>query len=261
VSLLARYRARIALVALLVLAVWEIGVLWSAKAKAASDTDWRLASEALGAMFQKGDLIVVAPAWADPVARKWLGALVTLDDVARMDAARYARLWEISVRGERAPETQGAKLTWEKTYGAVRVRLYTQEPASVVWDLRPRSRLLEVGFEPKMCVPLQTLDAITPEARLTLDRVTLGTELVVYAGLYDFRSRRDNRARALLRVLLDDAEVSRAVVDNESGFAALPVVPTHTGTHRLTFEASVDPSSPANEKVKLDVCVAAEARL
>lgn len=258
-SFFLRRRARIALAALVVLAVWEVSVL--VRARAASDTDWRLAAEAVSATFQKGDLILVAPTWADPVARKWLGALMTIDDLARMDAARYARLWEVTVRSERAPESLGAHLAWESSYGDVRVRLYTQEASQVVWDLRPRSRLLEVGFAPKMCVPFATINASTPEARFAIDDVVLGTELVVYAGLYDFRSRRDNRARALVRVLLDEKEVSRAVVGNESGFAPLPVVTTRTGRHRLIFEASVDRTSQAEENVKLEVCVAAEARL
>lgn len=258
-SLWASHRARVALCALVLLAVWEIAVL--VRARAAPGTDWRLAAEAVGAAFQKGDLILVAPTWADPVARKWLGAVLTIDDVARMDAARYARLWEISVRGERAPESRGAHLAWENSYGAVRVRLYTQEASQVIWDLRPRSRLVEVGFAPKMCVPFPTVNAITPEARFAIDDAVLGTELVVYAGLYDFRSRRDNRARALVRVLLDDQEVTRTVLGNESGFAPLPVVTTRTGRHRLVFEASVDRRAQAEENVKLEVCVAAEARL
>ena len=55
--------------------------------------------EAVTADFKTGDLIVFAPRWLDPVGRRWLGSLLTVADAGRLDDARYARVWEVSIRG------------------------------------------------------------------------------------------------------------------------------------------------------------------
>lgn len=55
-------RARIAFFGLLALAIWEIGVLWSAARSVASDADWAAAAAAVRADFRVGDLVTFAPA-------------------------------------------------------------------------------------------------------------------------------------------------------------------------------------------------------
>ena len=63
-------------------------------------------------------------------------------------------------------------------------------------------------------------------ARLEAADAVLGDELVVYAGLADFRSRRDNRSDAVVRVLVDSVPAATVTLGNDSGWVRLPAVAT-----------------------------------
>lgn len=238
----------LAAAALLVLAVWEIATLLRVRAAAPVDADWRASRDAVVAERKPGDLIVFAPAWTDPVGRKFLGDLMTIDDAARMDEARYGRVWELSIRGASAG-IEG-KVAFEKTLGAVRVRRYEREAAEVLWDLRDRDQLLEIDYQPRMCVP------VSVPGQLDLGTVPLGRTLALRAGLSDFRERRDNRATAALTVLVGDASVGQITVGSESGWVPLTAATTPGRAH-VRIVTSVADSRPP---VKLPLCVAAEAR-
>lgn len=244
--------ALIAALALVTLSVWEIAVLVRARAAAPDEADWTAVRARVDADFRSGDLVVFAPSWMDPVGRLHLGHHLTVDDVARMDAARYARVWEVSARGDSSPDATGHVVVDEQ-HGALRLRLVEREPARVVWDLRPRSSLLEVDYGGKRCVVVHapgTLDA---------GAVPLGTKLVARAGLADFRARRDNRAFARVRLLVDDRELASARVGSESGWVALPEATTNAGEGRVKFVVEVEEGS--GTPAILPVCIAAEARL
>lgn len=239
-------RAALCALAVVVIAVWEIAVLARAHTGAPTDADWQAAAAWVRAQHRPGDLIVFAPAWVDPVGRRWLGDLVPIADAARMDDARYGRVFELSIRDAAAPEARGTLV--DQRPGVVRARLYQRAAATVSWDLADRAQLREVDFTPRRCVPLR------PDANLEV-AATMGTELVVHAGIADFRSRRANRARALLRVLVDGAEVARADVGNDSGWLRLPAIATTPGAHTVRFE-----SRSTGAKDALDLCLFAEAR-
>jgi hypothetical protein len=242
-----RYRALIATAGLFLLGAWEVGTMLGVKSAAPVDADWQAAAELVDAGFQKGDLIVFAPAWVDPVGRKWLGHDMSVEMAARMDAARYATIWEVSIRGARAPETRGLSVAKSATFGAVKVRAFTHAPAPVSWDLGSRAKLFEVGFTPRMCVPIRA------PGHLDAGDVPLGSELAVYGGLSDFRERKENHAVATLHVFVDDTEVGSVRIGNDSGWKRL-IIPTQAGTHKLRFESSADGrGSPS-------LCIAAEAR-
>src|SRR3954454_20685478 len=98
-------RRRLAAVAagtIVLLALYETASALIAPLRAPSDADWAAAASAVRAQFKPGDLIVAAPAWADPVMRLHLGDLVPVQVAARMDAARYGRIWVVSQRGASA---------------------------------------------------------------------------------------------------------------------------------------------------------------
>src|SRR5262249_28123929 len=155
--------------------------------------DWARAEAAVRAGFAPGDLVVFAPAWMDPVGREHLGDLLDVHAAARLDAARYGAIWEVSARGATAPEATGLP-DLDQTFGALRVRRHPHAAAHVTWDLAARSRLVEVGYAPHECAPLR------PPATLDAGTVPLGTHLAVAAGLADFRARRDNRAQGAVPV-------------------------------------------------------------
>lgn len=254
-------RARIAFCGLLALAIWEIGVLWSAARSVASDADWAAAAAAVRADFRAGDLVTFAPAWIDPVGRLWLGDLMRLEDAGRMDDARYARIWEVSVRGARTPGRTPGRTNetpaWKANFGAVTVRRFEQPAAVVRWDLRERGQLHEIDFEPRQCVPLFLSDT-RPRLVLAIPRAELADELHVRAGLADVVARKRNRAVARLEVAVDGEVVTSGLVDAARGWSELPVVPTTPGPHRVTLRASVDRE---REPVDLRMCVAAESRV
>jgi hypothetical protein len=241
----------LALVALAALSTWEIAALVRASTGAATGDDWAAAAAAVRAGWQPGDLVLFAPAWSDPVGRLWLGDLDGVHEAARLDAARYARIWEVSARGASAPDALGP-VGASETFGALTVRRHDHVAEPVAWDLRARARLVEVDFAPRECVPLR------PPATLDMGEVPLAGHLVVRAGLADFRARRDNRARARVRVTIDGAPAGERELGNDDGWAALPPIATTPGPHRVVFtsEALPAPGQPVN----LDLCIAAEAR-
>ena len=75
------------------------------------------------AEHQDQDLIVAAPAWADPVLRLRLGDLIPPKMAGRLDHQRFSRVWELSQRGAEAPEADGARVKAERRFGRLRVRL------------------------------------------------------------------------------------------------------------------------------------------
>jgi hypothetical protein len=237
--------------ALLILAIWEIAILLHARAAAPTDDDWAAVRAAVDAAWKPGDLIVFAPAWIDPVGRQHLGDRMTLDDVVRMDDARYGRVWEVSARGQTAPEARG-EVRRDERHGALRVRLLERPAARVVWDLRDRSSLNEVDYAGRLCTVLRA------PGRLDAGIVPLGRRLAVRAGLTDFRARRDNRAFALLRVLVDGKPVAEASIGSESGWVPLEA-DTTPGKARVELVADVDASRGGTPAI-LNLCIAAEAR-
>lgn len=243
--------------ALALLAIWEIGALAVAHRRAPRDDDWRAATAAVDSGFQDGELVTFAPPWVDPVGRQWLGHRLALDDAARMDAGRYAGIWEVTIRGAASDDVKGLGApVSEQTFGAVRVRHFQRKAPTVTWDTRTRGSIYEVAFTPRKCVRLGAVREGGPPVKQTFAGATLGTELHVAAGLTDFRDRKENWSTARVAALVDGVEVAAARVGND-GWVHLPVATTTPGTHEVAFQATVD---TVGEKTNLNVCVAAEAR-
>jgi hypothetical protein len=178
------------------IAIWEIIATKRAPAGVPDDAAWRTAAQVVRASYEKGDLIVFAPPWVDPVGRMHLGDLISIDDAGRMDEAKYARVWELSIRGaERAGQP-----AFEREIDGVLVRRYDKTPATVLADVRTlqpkqgaaRLELQEVGFEPHRCLQ------VNAPARITF---TLPAgKLVGYAGIADVFTRRSPRDPAQVAV-------------------------------------------------------------
>lgn len=78
---------------------------------------WRAARPNLVELRHAGELVVIAPSWAEPLARQAFGEqLMPLRDIARPDASGYARAIEISELGQRA----GDLADWEEVSRARR---------------------------------------------------------------------------------------------------------------------------------------------
>jgi hypothetical protein len=248
-------------VLLVAIALWEIIATLRAPAGVPDDAAWSAAAKVVRAKMQKGDLIVFAPDWIDPVGRLHLGDVMTIDDAARMDAAKYGRIWELSIRGARSPDTAGL-IPAEVIDGDVEIRRYERTPAVVLADLRDRLStakieggraalvLAEVGFAPHRCIQ-GVANAGTP-LRITFPAITLGSQLVGYVGIADVFTRRDVRDPGQLEVEIAGKVVTSASAGVEDGWVRF-AAPTTPATSDVTIV--IRSRGPGRL-----VCFAAEAR-
>lgn len=258
---------------LLSVGVWEMRAAGSAGADIPGDRAWRFAALNLRARHQRGEPIVFAPRWIDPVGRLHLGALMDVTTAAHMDDARYGTIWEVSIRGASAPGSRGRKVEFERWYRGVRVRKLSRKPVRVVTDFvarfdysdknlvqisgetaQPvRVGLNEVGFAPRRCIRV----APRPDTsvRLTFKGVNLGTELVGYVGLANIFTRRDIVESGRLQVFIDDNEVASTEVGNTDGWIRF-AAETRPRRADVSFVAT---AVGAGARQRL-ICIAAEAR-
>ncbi len=248
------------------IAVWEIGAPTREARSVPSESDWDAATEHVRARYTPGDLIVFAPAWVDPIGREHIGDLIPIEAAARMDAARYGVIWEISARGARSFDTRDLPAVEPVRFGKLTVRRFEREPARIVTDFlaeaarfrsaggaRPQVSLEEVGFEPHRCIKLVPPPDGT--LRISLPEAELGTRLVGYVGLADVFTRRDVRAPARLDVRVDGAVVASTTVGVDDGWVRFEAA-TREGPAEVAFEAT---AIGKNARERL-VCFAAEAR-
>jgi hypothetical protein len=223
--------------AIAVLAVVETSVALVAPSRAPKDADWQDAARELRAGFHAGDLIVAAPAWADPIMRLHLGDLVPIEVAARFDDARFPRVWELGQRGAHAPEARGA-VAFERSFGALTLRRVDRPTPTIVYDFQQRwteARVVrasggrdtpcpwavdrfqcpDIGFN---FVHLQTVEVDMKLHRALLAQpvgaaevvveyaaAPLGRELVVATGMHDAWARKAGDGAVDLRVYIDDA--------------------------------------------------------
>src|SRR4051812_4932032 len=124
--------AALALVSLL--AVVETAAALVAPGRAPKDEDWRAAAAEIRAGFRAGDLIVAAPAWADPILRVHLGDLIPVEVAGRLDDERFGRVWEVSQRGAHAPAAARGNVAAARDFGALTVRRIERPAAAVRYD-------------------------------------------------------------------------------------------------------------------------------
>lgn len=254
-----RYGAALALLLVLGAAAWEAALALRAPSRVPSQADWEAAARIVRQGFAPGDLIVFAPLWADPLGRQVLGDLMPVSMVGRPDAARYGRIWEVSIRGARAPETEGLRAAQQGEAGGVRVVRYEQRAVTVTQDLveeLPRAqvsqaaaaapphegetpclgqrcpgsmierRILEIDYQPRygVLVPVEAgrrtvLTYEVPAAALS------GARLSVWAGLHDYYARKTESGPVDL------------VVDFDQGARRVPVSVQPRGWQRWDIEA------------------------
>jgi hypothetical protein len=127
---------RAGLVALPLLGILEFGAYLGSTLRAPREGDWDQVTGLVREMKGEGCLVVIAPPWADPAARRAFGdELMPLRDVARPDVSRYACALEVSILGERSEELGGFRETVRREAGAFTLRkLESPRPARVVYD-------------------------------------------------------------------------------------------------------------------------------
>jgi hypothetical protein len=239
------------LAAVVVLALGETVAAVVAPLRAPDEADWRAAAKWVTADHQDQDLIVAAPAWADPVLRMVLGDLIPPKMAGRLDHQRFSRVWELSQRGAEAPESEGARVKAERRFGGLRVRLLERQALAPTYDFvdnwanarvfrvehgRPipceatpgkhqcpdiahnfvQRRILEMGGQLHQALYAQPVGGAT--VAIEYPGVLIGRELAVGAGLHNVWERKKGAGTVWLRVLIDGKEVGRFESGNRTGW-------------------------------------------
>jgi hypothetical protein len=241
-----------AAVAIALLAVVETAVALVAPSRAPTEADWAAAATAVRAGFRSGDLIVAAPAWADPILRVQLGDLIPPEMAARMDDDRFARVWEVSQRGAEAAAAAGGSVIKDERFGRLRVRLIERPAELVTYDFVARwadahvSRR-DAGGAVAACTlagdrivcpapgnnslhrQLVEVDQKLREALLTepvggavvvieFPAVPLGRAVVIATGLHDTWMRKAARGTVEARLIIGEQTTELPVTSDDSGW-------------------------------------------
>jgi hypothetical protein len=235
-----------------VLAVLETAVAVIAPLRAPKEADWRAAAQAVRAEFRAGDLIVAAPAWADPVLRMHVGDLLTPEVVGRLDDAAFGRVWEVSQRGAQAPEAADGSVTFDRAFGRLRLRRLERRPAAVTYDfvarwsdatlsrrgaggavvncsnVGDRLQCPDVGFnfvrrqlvEVDTRLRLALLAQPVEGAAVVIDypEVPLGDELVLATGMHNVWMRKAAHGKVDIKVFVDGHAMVTVTTTNDTGW-------------------------------------------
>jgi hypothetical protein len=244
------------------ISLWEVGAARRDATSVPGNDAWRSAAAVVRAGYRPGDLIVFAPDWIDPVGRMHLGDLIPLELAARMDAARYGRIWELAIRGARSPDTAGLAPVATEDHGGVAVRRYERTPAIVTGDVldrlatatsdgaRPALVVTEVGFAPHRCLQISPAPGLP--VRITFPQLPLGRTLVGYVGIADVFTRREVRSPVRLEVELGGTTIASAQAGVDDGWVRF-AADTTPGAADVVFVAHAADSGRR-------ICFAAEAR-
>jgi hypothetical protein len=140
------------------LAVVELVLHFGFSRRAPRVEEWRELSEPVRRLKRPTDLLVVAPEWAEPIARHAFGdGAFPLDQIARADASGFARALEVSALGSRADETLPWRVVSEEKRGRFTLRVL-ENPAPV----RPKFRFIEHVALSALSVSIIAGDRETP---------------------------------------------------------------------------------------------------
>jgi hypothetical protein len=232
------------------LALVETAAALVAPHLAPTDADWRAAAREVRAGFRPGDLIVAAPAWADPILRVHLGDLIPTEVAGRLDDARFGRVWEVSQRGAQA-EARGA-VALERRFGALTVRRLERPAPAVAYDFVARwadarlsrrdargivtacrnvgdkiqcpdlsfnyvrRQIVEVGQELHQALLAQPVGDAT--VVVEFPAVPLGRTLEIGTGLHNTWMRKEAHGPVELRVVVGGAVAASLTTRNEDGW-------------------------------------------
>jgi hypothetical protein len=235
--------------AVALLALVETAVALIAPSRAPRPDDWRAAAREVRAGFRPGDLIVAAPAWADPILRVHLGDLIPVEVAGRLDDERFGRVWEVSQRGGRAAAARRGTVALERRFGALTVRRIERPAEIVSYDFVARADDAQVSrreangvavpcpragdrfqcpggplnYVRRQIVEVDThlhqavLAPAVASAAVVVEfpAVTLGRTLVVATGLHNVWMRKEAQGAVSLRVVVGDRVDTSFVTENE----------------------------------------------
>jgi hypothetical protein len=113
----------------------EIGGHFVVQARVVPESDWDAAAAHVRAEWAAGDVVSVAPHWADPLLRRAMGDEIDIAQAGRADLAPYRRYWSFSIRGHRAADAPPEAPDHVRTFGRVRVERWNlPQDESILYD-------------------------------------------------------------------------------------------------------------------------------
>lgn len=102
----------------------ELAAHWFFAGRAPAAAEWQSLAAPVSKLVEPDDLLLVAPEWASPMARRALGdRFFDVTKVARADEASFRRAVEISALGERTEATLGWRVASEIESGRFTLRV------------------------------------------------------------------------------------------------------------------------------------------
>jgi len=109
---------RLALIGVCAVALVETALHFVFRDRAPTKQQWHEVSSRIAALYQRGDLVVVAPSWGEPMARETLGdSIMPLSAVARAGDDAFARVLEVGILGQKRTEFSQWPALRHETFG------------------------------------------------------------------------------------------------------------------------------------------------
>ncbi len=247
-------RARLLWLLLPIAGLAELGWFVHDARSAPRVDEWQALRAEVAKRKGPNDLVVVAPEWADPIARHAFGdELMPIRDLARPDATAYARAVEIDALGSSAGELDGWRVASEERVGRFRIR--TREnpsPARVLFSFLEHAQppALEVSVGARDACPYTrrappSAGGLHGHLAFPRERYTCGGGEEFFVGVtilddQEYRPRRclwaEPRPGEALHLLYKAVPIGQTI----SGYAGLSYFIFRDGKHGpITFAARV----------------------
>jgi hypothetical protein len=117
--------------------LFELGAQAWVSGRAPGIDEWRAVAPAVASLKRAGEPLVVAPEWAEPIARHAFGdAAFPVAELARSDLGGSRRVLEVSLLGVRSEEARGFRVLSERRSGPFALRvLENPQPRNAVYRL------------------------------------------------------------------------------------------------------------------------------
>ncbi|MCB9555439.1 MAG: hypothetical protein H6707_04995 [Deltaproteobacteria bacterium] len=257
-------------------ALAEATALWLQKSATPSEQDWQRAVTALDGQRKAGEPILAAPFWVQPLAYRYLGQRIDLALAGVSDVDRFARVWQLSIRGAQHRYLAARQPSQTLQFGGVTLTRYdTAKPAAVLFDFRENiaqanvetvgkitsscrwsgdrhrcrfgwswvgSYLAEVDYRPYRCIYAHPSEG--ERLRISFPAVPIGGSLRVYTGIDDFDNRKRSTADVELSISIAGSPAKTIRHRNEWPWHSETIdTSSHQGQRQpVRFEVSATPA-------------------